>query len=106
MIQQCAMVRITEALRNLGEHVKLSHAKPRWYIVSHIYIHTCLQSRGGIQGCFTICGVTALMYTPFAKSNGRFFSETKISMMPSSNLYDFWWVHKMHASVHFLCKIH
>ena len=62
MIQQCAMVRINEALRNLGEHVKLSHAKPRWYIVSQIYIHTCLQSRGGIQGCFTVCGVTALMY--------------------------------------------
>ena len=44
--------------------------------------------------------------TPFAKSNGRFFSDTKINMMPSSNLYDFWWVHKMHASVHFLFKIY
>ena len=26
--------------------------------------------------------------TPFGKSNGRFFSETKISMTPSSNLHD------------------
>ena len=46
------------------------------------------------------------LHTPFAKSNGRFFSETSINMMPSSNLYDFWWVHKMYASVHFLCKIY
>ena len=45
-------------------------------------------------------------YTPFAKSNGWFVSDTKINMMPLSNLYDFWWVHKMHASVHFLCKIY
>ena len=44
--------------------------------------------------------------TPFAKSNGRFFSDTKLNMMPLSNLYNFWWVHKMHASVHFLCKIY
>ena len=27
--------------------------------------------------------------TPFAKSNGRFFSDTKINMIPSSDLYDF-----------------
>ena len=27
--------------------------------------------------------------TPFAKSNGQFFPDTKINMMPSSNLYDF-----------------
>ena len=43
---------------------------------------------------------------PVAKSDGRFFSDKKMNMMPSSNLYDFWWVHKMHASVHFLCKIY
>ena len=35
--------------------------------------------------------------TPFAKSNVRCFPDTKINMMPSPNLYDFWWVHKMHA---------
>ena len=45
-------------------------------------------------------------YTPFAKSNGRFFSDTKINMMLSSNLYDFWWVHKMYVTVHFMCKIY
>ena len=27
--------------------------------------------------------------TPFAKSNGRFFSDVKTNMMPLSNLYDF-----------------
>ena len=43
--------------------------------------------------------------TPFAKSNGRFFSDTKMNMMPSSNLYDFWWVHKMHVTVHFVQNI-
>ena len=46
------------------------------------------------------------IYTPFAKSNGRFFSDTEINMMPSSNLYDFWLVHKMHVAVHFMCKIY
>ena len=45
-------------------------------------------------------------HTPFAKSNGRFFSDRKTNMMPSSNLYDFWRVHKIHASVHFLIKIY
>ena len=43
---------------------------------------------------------------PFAKSNGRFFFRYKINMMPSSYLYYFWWGHKMHASVNFLCKIY
>ena len=46
------------------------------------------------------------IYTPFAKSNGRFFSDTKINMMASSNLHDFWWVHKMHVTVHVMCKIY
>ena len=50
--------------------------------------------------------LSLMQYTPFAKSNGRFFSDTKINMMPLSNLYDFWWVHKIYASVHFLCKIY
>ena len=49
-------------------------------------------------------GVT--YYTPFAKSNGRFIPDTKISMMPSSNLYNLWWVHKVHAGGHFLYKIY
>ena len=44
--------------------------------------------------------------TPFAKSNGRFFPDTKLIMMPSSNLYNFRWVHTKHASGHFLCKIY
>ena len=44
--------------------------------------------------------------TPFAKSNGRFFPDTKIIMTTSSNLYNFWWVHEMHAIGHFLCKIY
>ena len=44
--------------------------------------------------------------TPFAKSNGRFFSDAKFNMIPSSNLYDFWWVNGMHAIVNFLCKIY
>ena len=26
-----------------------------------------------------------------------FFSDTNINMMPSSNLFEFCWVHKMHA---------
>ena len=43
-------------------------------------------------------------HTPFAKSNGQFFSNTKVNMMPLSNLYDFWWVHEIHASVHFWAK--
>ena len=30
-----------------------------------------------------------VIYTPFDKSNGRFFSDTKINMMPLSNLYNF-----------------
>ena len=48
-----------------------------------------------------------LVYTPFAKSNGRFFfTDAKINMMPSSDLCDFWWVHEMHASVYFLYKIY
>ena len=47
-----------------------------------------------------------ILPTPFAKNNGRFFSDTKNNMMPLFNLYKFWWVHKMHASVHFLCKIY
>ena len=33
-------------------------------------------------------------------------SNTKINTMPSSNLQEFWWMHKMHASAHFLCKIY
>ena len=32
---------------------------------------------------------SSVYYTPFAKTNGRFFSDTKINMMPLSNLYDF-----------------
>ena len=46
-----------------------------------------------------------LLHTPFVKSNSRFFSDTKINMMPSSNLCNFWWVHKMHANVHLPCII-
>ena len=34
-------------------------------------------------------GKTENTHTPFAKSNGRFFSDTKINMIPLSNLYDF-----------------
>ena len=45
-------------------------------------------------------------YTPFAESNGWFFPDTKIYMMLSSNLYNFWWVHSKHASDHFACKIY
>ena len=33
--------------------------------------------------------VLSFLHTPFAKSNGRFLSDTKIIMMPLSNLYDF-----------------
>ena len=29
-------------------------------------------------------------YSPFATSNGRFFSDTTICMMPSTNLHNFW----------------
>ena len=43
---------------------------------------------------------------PSPKVMADFFSDTKINMMPLSILYDFWWVHKMHASLHFLCKIY
>ena len=46
-----------------------------------------------------------LMIYTLRQKSWPIFSDTKINMMPSSNLYDFWWVHKMHASVHFLCKI-
>ena len=42
--------------------------------------------------------------TPFDKSNGRFFSDVKIDMMPSPNLHDFWSVYWMHVHVHFPCK--
>ena len=41
-----------------------------------------------------------------AKRNGRFFPDTQIIMTTSSNLYNFWWVHKMHEIGHFLCKIY
>ena len=44
--------------------------------------------------------------TPFDKSNGRFFSDAKINVMPSSNLHDFWWVYWLHVRVHFPCKIY
>ena len=44
--------------------------------------------------------------TPFANINGRFFPDTKIIMTTSSNLYNFWWVHEMHAIGHFLCKLY
>ena len=47
-----------------------------------------------------------LSYTPFDKSNGRFLSDAKINMMPSSNLHDFWWVYWMHVRVHFPCQIY
>ena len=50
--------------------------------------------------------VGAAPTTPFAKSNGRFFPDTKINTMPSSNLYEFWWVHKVHAGGTFLRKIY
>ena len=43
---------------------------------------------------------------PSPKVMAFFFSETKINMIPSSDLYYFWWVHEMYASVHFLCKIY
>ena len=44
--------------------------------------------------------------TPFDKSNGRFFSDAKINMMPSSNVHDFWLVYWMHERVHFPCKMY
>ena len=44
--------------------------------------------------------------TPFEKSDGRFISEAKINMMPSSNLHDFWWVYWVHVRAHFPCKIY
>ena len=47
-----------------------------------------------------------LSYTPFDKGNGRFFSDAKINMMPSSNLHHLWWVYLMHVRVHFPCKIY
>ena len=40
------------------------------------------------------------------KVMATFYQRQKINMVPSSDLYDFWWVHKMHASGHFLCKIY
>ena len=55
----------------------------------------------------TLCCINIhTQYTPFAKSNGRFFPDTKNNMMPSSNFYDFWWMHKMHTSGYFLRKIY
>ena len=49
---------------------------------------------------------TIVWCTPIDKSNGRFFSDAKINMMPSSNLHDFWWVYWMHVRVHFPCQIY
>ena len=74
------------------------------YDVTVIYsIHT----RNDIGAANNACrGLSTFSYTPFAKSNGRFFSDIKINMMPLSNLYDFRGVRKMHARVHFRCKIY
>ena len=47
---------------------------------------------------WTNAGITA-----FAKSNSRFFPDTKIITII---IVQFWWVHKMHASGHFLCEIY
>ena len=71
----------------IGAEQPASHYMNQWWPIEYIYTYIYI-------------------YTPFAKSNGRFFQKQKINKMPLSNLYDFWWVHKMHASVHFLCKIY
>ena len=67
-----------------------------------------------MNGCFHLLNLNfdinknmyAYIYTPFDKSNGRFFSDAKINMIPSSNLHDFWWVYWMHVHVNFPCKIY
>ena len=51
-----------------------------------VFIHPCHNISGSLH---------KRKYTSSAKSNGRFFSDRKINTMPSSNLYDFVWVHKM-----------
>ena len=38
-------------------------------------------------------------FTPFAKSNGRLFSKTKIYMMPSSNLQTFLYIYEIKLEV-------
>ena len=63
--------------------------KMRHYRVTQDNIHT--------PNCFV---------HPSPKIMADFFPDTKINMMPSPNLYDFWWVHKMHASGHFPSKIY
>ena len=58
------------------------------------------------QQYFYFTAVNDKYIHPSPKVMADFFSDTKIDMMSLSNLYDFWWVHIMHASVHFLCKIY
>ena len=77
------------------------------HVHEYIYIYRMLRYvLLADRACLSLNNIVDWTHTPFAKSNGRFFSETKINMLPSSNLYDFWWVHKMHVSVHFVCKIY
>ena len=53
----------------------------------------------------TTVWANCIIIHPSSKFMADFFSDTKINMMPSPNLYDFWWVRKMHASGVFMRKI-